>query len=348
MSHEIDLKNINIRTDMIVDTIDTSSDNSDIKSYKKEFDNVSVEEIIIDKKSSEIYKRKDGIYKTLTFKDIDITDKDNFKKVEKVLIDEIRDLMEKLKISNDASCLIIGLGNNKSTPDSLGPKCIENVLVTRYLFDLGEVEEGYRNTSSFTPGVTGTTGIETKKLIEGVVNVSKPDFLIIIDALASSSIERVNKTIQITDVGIAPGSGVGNNREELNSKTFNIPTIAIGVPTIVDAVTIVSDTFKYMMRQFNYKLENLDNKKLKFVDELHQNYLNEEGELSLENREKILGIVGTLKDDDLKKLIYEVLSPIDYNLMVTPKEIDFIMEKLSLLIANSINKVLHKSYNTTN
>ena len=134
----------------------------------------------------------------------------------------------------------------------------------------------------------------------------------------------------------------------MNSKTFNIPTIAIGVPTIVDAVTIVSDTFKYMMRQFNYKLENLDNKKLKFVDELHQNYLNEEGELSLENREKILGIVGTLKDDDLKKLIYEVLSPIDYNLMVTPKEIDFIMEKLSLLIANSINKVLHKSYNTTN
>lgn len=346
MSHEIDLKNINIRTDMIVDTIDTSSDNSDIKSYKKEFDNVSVEEIIIDKKSSEIYKRKDGIYKTLTFKDI--TDKDNFKKVEKVLIDEIRDLMEKLKISNDASCLIIGLGNNKSTPDSLGPKCIENVLVTRYLFDLGEVEEGYRNTSSFTPGVTGTTGIETKKLIEGVVNVSKPDFLIIIDALASSSIERVNKTIQITDVGISPGSGVGNNREELNSKTFNIPTIAIGVPTIVDAVTIVSDTFKYMMKQFNYKLENLDNKKLKFVDELHQNYLNEEGELSFENREKILGIVGTLKDDDLKKLIYEVLSPIDYNLMVTPKEIDFIMEKLSLLIANSINKVLHKSYNTTN
>ena len=346
MSHEIDLKNINIRTDMIVDTIDTFSDNSDIKSYKKEFDNVSVEEIIIDKKSSEIYKRKDGIYKTITFKDI--TDKDNFKKVEKVLIDEIRDLMDKLKISNDASCLIIGLGNNKSTPDSLGPKCIENVLVTRYLFDLGEVEEGYRNTSSFTPGVTGTTGIETKKLIEGVVNVSKTDFLIIIDALASSSIERVNKTIQITDVGIAPGSGVGNNREELNSKTFNIPTIAIGVPTIVDAVTIVSDTFKYMMKQFNYKLENLDNKKLKFVDELHQNYLNEEGELSFENREKILGIVGTLKDDDLKKLIYEVLSPIDYNLMVTPKEIDFIMEKLSLLIANSINKVLHKSYNTTN
>ena len=346
MSHEIDLKNINIRTDMIVDTIDTSSDNSDIKSYKKEFDNISVEEIIIDKKSSEIYKRKNGIYKTITFKDI--TDKDNFKKVEKVLIDEIRDLMEKLKISNTASCLIIGLGNNKSTPDSLGPKCIENVLVTRYLFDLGEVEEGYRNTSSFTPGVTGTTGIETKKLIEGVVNVSKPDFLIIIDALASSSIERVNKTIQITDVGIAPGSGVGNNREELNSKTFNIPTIAIGVPTIVDAVTIVSDTFKYMMRQFNYKLENLDNKKLKFVDELHQNYLNEEGELSFENKEKILGIVGTLKDEDLKKLIYEVLSPIDYNLMVTPKEIDFIMEKLSLLIANSINKVLHKSYNTTN
>lgn len=346
MSHEIDLKNTTLRTDIIVDTIDTSKENRGIKSTIRKEDDITVEEVVIDQEGEELYGKKSGIYKTISFRDI--TDKTNYKKVEAVLIQELKQLLNEMGIDKKSSCLIIGLGNHKSTPDSLGPKVLDHVLVTRYLFDLGEVEEGYRNTSSFKPGVTGVTGIETKKLIEGVVNVSKPDFLILIDALASSSIDRVNKTIQITDAGIMPGSGVGNDREEISSETFKIPVIVLGVPTIVDAVTIVSDTFKYMMRQFSYKLENLDNKKLKFVDTLHQNYLENDKELSKENKEKVLGMVGSLEEEDLKKLIFEVLSPIDYNLMVTPKEVDFIMDKMSLLIGSSINKVLHDSYNPTN
>ena len=169
-----------------------------------------------------------------------------------------------------------------------------------------------------------------------------------IDALASSKIDRVNKTIQITDAGILPGSGVGNNREILNKDTFKIPVIAIGVPTIVDALTIVYDTFNYMKKKFSYNIDNVDSNKLKFVDSMHQNYLDTERELTKEEEEKILGMVGTLNDDEFKKLILEVLSPINYNLMVTPKEIDFVIDKLGLLIGNSINKVLHNSYNTTN
>lgn len=346
MSHEIDLKNTNIRTDIIIDTIDTTKENIGIKSNIEKIDDIVIEEVIIDKDGEKLCGKKKGIYKTISFSDV--TDKNNYKKVQKILIEQLKNLLEVININKKDSCLIIGLGNNKSTPDSLGPKVIDNILVTRYLFELGEVEQGYRNTASFVPGVTGVTGIETKKLIEGIANVVKPNFLILIDALASSSIERVNKTIQITDAGILPGSGVGNDREEISNNTFGIPVIVIGVPTIVDAVTIVSDTFKYMMKQFSFKLENKNNQKLKFIDELHQNYLDNNKELSKENKEKVLGMVGSLEEEDLKTLIYEVLSPINYNLMVTPKEIDFIMDKLSLLIGNSINKVLHESYNPTN
>ncbi len=346
MSHEIDLKNTDIRTDIIIDAVDTSKENVGIKSKITHYDDITVEDINIDKDGEAKWKRKTGLYKTISFQDI--TDKSNFKKVENVLIEQLKIMLTTMQIKEDATCLIIGLGNDKSTPDSLGPKVASNVLVTKYLFELGEVESGYRQTSSFIPNVTGVTGIETKDLLEGVVKVVKPDFLILIDALASSSLDRVNKTIQITDAGIMPGSGVGNNRQGIFKDTFNIPVIVIGVPTIVDAVTIVSDTIKYMMKKFSYKLENINNKKLKFVDDLNQNYLNTDKELSKENKEKVLGMVGSLEENDLKQLIFEVLSPINYNLMVTPKEIDFIIDKLSLLISNAINKVLHKAYNSTN
>ena len=200
--HKIDLKNFSLRTDVILEKIDEFDSDVITHNTKCESD-INIDEVIV---NNDISKYKKGIYKTISFKDI--TDKDNFKKVENVLIKELKDLLDKLDITDDLSCLIIGLGNQVSTPDSLGPKVIDNVLVTRYLFDMGDVEKGYRNTSSFKPGVTGSTGIETRDLIKGIVDVSKPDFLIIIDALASSRIERVNKTIQISDVGILPGSGV--------------------------------------------------------------------------------------------------------------------------------------------
>ena len=157
---------------------------------------------------------------------------------------------------------------------------------------------------------------------------------------------RVNKTIQLTDTGIHPGSGVGNNREELSEESLKIPVIAIGVPTIVDAVTIVSDTFKYILKHFSYKIENIDNNKLKLVP--NPNYLNHQEKLSKEEKESLLGMVGTLSEEETKQLLVEVLSPIDYNLMVTPKEVDFVMKKLSNVISKSINKSLHDKYNSTN
>lgn len=339
--HTIDLSKYNYRTDLVLDEI--SEDYEGIEHFG--FDEVSVDRLEITAKNKANFNKNTGKYITITFKDI--TDKDNFKKVEDVLIKELKNLFSNYSITNK-KILVVGLGNSNSTPDALGPKTIDNTLVTNHLFEIGEVESGYERVCCFKPQVTANTGMETKTIIESLVKSLNIDMLIVIDALASSSINRVNKTIQISTAGISPGSGVGNNRKEISTKTLNIPVIAIGVPTIVDAATIVFDTFGYILKKISYKIDNINNLKLKLVSDNSQDYSNHKTNLSNDLKEKILGMVGTLNEDELKSLIYEVLSPIDYNLMVTPKEIDFIIEKLSLLIGNGLNKSIHKILNPTN
>lgn len=344
--HSIDLKNFNIRTDLLVDNDYYKNEKlDDIKKVYK-IDNIKIEEIILNDNNSKYFNKKPGIYETISFEDI--TDKDNFKKVEDVFIKVFKEFLIKLDVIDKEKVLIIGLGNEKSTPDALGPLAIDNILVTRHLFKIGEVEEGYKNTSAFKPGVTAETGVETKDMITNLVKIIEPDFIIIIDALASSSIDRLNKTIQITSSGITPGSGVGNNREEISSDTMKVPVIAIGIPTVVDATTIVNDTFNYLVKQISYKIDNINNKKLKLVPERNQNYKDHNKNLSKEEKEKLLGMLGTLTESEFKNLIYEVLIPINENLMVTPKEVDFLIEKLSLLLSSGINKTLHKQFNPTN
>ena len=260
----------------------------------------------------------------------------------------VRELKEILGDIHDKKILVIGLGNSKSTPDALGPNSIDNVLVTRHLFELGEVEGGYTNVCSFKPSVLGVTGIETGDLILNMVSFLDVDLLIVVDALAAKSIERFNKTIQISDQGISPGSGVGNHRKELSKNTLGIPVIAIGIPTIVEATVIVADTFDYMLKQFSYKIANINNPKMKLISDDKQDYSNQDINLSDSDKERILGLVGTLSKEELNKLFYEVLTPIDIKMMVTPKEIDFIIERLSMLIGNGINKSLHETFNPTN
>lgn len=344
--HEIDLKKYNIRTDLIIDDFIKDKSYDGIKYNINNYKDICVEEIVVDAAGESSLGRKKGIYKTISFKDI--TDKDNYKDVEDVFIKTLNDTLKDIDIKESASVLVIGLGNDSSTPDSLGPKVISNILVTRHLYSIGEVESGYRNVCSLIPDVCGKTGIETFDIIMGVINIINVDFIIIIDALASSSLDRLNKTIQITDTGIQPGSGVGNTRCEISKDKLGIPVIVIGVPTIVDAATIVSDTFKYLFKQISFNLDNINNDKLKLIPLNNQNYLDHDNNLNKKDKEKLLGIIGSLDDNSFKELVYEVLSPINYNMMVTPKEIDYIIDKLSLLIGNGINKVLHKSLNTTN
>ena len=147
---------------------------------------------------------------------------------------EFANFLQQLGITEDKKALVVGLGNWNVTPDALGPMVVENLLVTRHLYKLAPetVGEGYRDVSALSPGVLGITGIETSEIVFGVVEKSKPDFVICIDALASRALHRVNTTIQISDTGIHPGSGVGNKRKAIDQSTLGIPVIAIGVPTV--------------------------------------------------------------------------------------------------------------------
>ena len=344
--HTIDLKNNSLRTDLIIDEISRNQETKIATKKIIEKENITSEEIKIDKELEKKLKKKPGIYRTVTFKDV--TDKNNFKEVEKAVITALKSTYEDINLTKDSKVLVIGLGNEESTPDSLGPKSMNHVLVTRHLFLLGDVEEGYRSVASFKPSVTGVTGIETKNLIEGITEKIKPDLLIVIDALASNSINRLNKTIQITTSGISPGSGIGNNRVEISKETMNIPVIALGVPTVVEATTIVQDTLQLLLKQISYKMENQQNMKLKLIPNESEDYQKHEEKLSDKEKEDVLGMVGLLNEQELKKLLLEVLIPVNYNMMVTPKEIDYVIEKLSLLIGNAINKSLHEHFNPTN
>jgi len=152
---------------------------------------------------------------------------------------ELRDLMN---INDDSSVLVAGLGNDSITPDSIGPFTVKNTMVTRHVkAQLPEYFGSFRSVAAIVPGVLGTTGIESSELVRTTAENIKPDVVIVIDALASRKLERLCSTVQLSDSGITPGSGIGNARNALNSTTLRVPVIAIGVPTVVDAATLVSD-----------------------------------------------------------------------------------------------------------
>ena len=342
MSHEINLEKYELRTDLVDEVIENKKINT-IKTNIEEIDNIKVQNIYLDKENSKLINKKVGNYTTIMFDDI--TDYDNKEKVKNVFTNELKKIIENLNLKENISALVIGLGNDKSTPDSLGPLSVNNIVVTNHLYMLDQLEDGFIPTSAFIPNVTGVTGIETSNLIKSVVKTVKPSVLIVIDSLASSSIDRVNKTIQITDTGIHPGSGVGNSRKEISFETIGIPVIAIGVPTVVDATVIVSDTINYMQKHYAFNKKFQNNPMSKLTISSNVNYLKTDINISLEDKKELLGLLGNFNDEEIRELIFEVLNPIGYNLMVTPKEIDFIIEKLSDIIGNGINRALHKKIN---
>ena len=331
MGHEIDLKRYDIRTDLVLDTIENNS--SDIEKQISNYDSVKVTKVMIDSVSSKLLNKKEGKYVTIEFKDI--TDTENRNKVEEVFVKEFKNILEELEIKNNDTCLIVGLGNKDSTPDSLGPKVINSILVTRHLFALKEdISEGIRSVSAISPGVMASTGIETVDIITAIIKDVNPSFVVAIDALAASSIDRINKSIQITDTGIHPGSGVGNQRKEISRETIGIPVIAVGVPTVVESSIIVYDTIDYLFKD-NANKNKLILNRYNYLEKIKNRTL------SLDEKKTISGLLGELSDIDRQALIYEVLNSLDYNFIVTPKEVDFLIDKLSSILSRGINKSLH-------
>lgn len=324
MKHEVDLSRYSLRTDLAIETVENNNFKDGVKISENKYDDINVTSIIVSRKGNKILNKKPGKYITIEYQDI--SDEENQEKVFNILVKELKKLIR--LTSKKQHVLVIGLGNESSTPDALGPLTINKLIVTNHIYELGLMDETFQRVSAFNPSVMGKTGIETSDVLLKIVELLKPDMVVAVDALASSSISRVNKTIQMTDTGIHPGSGIGNKRKEISKEILGIPVVAIGVPTVVDAVTIVSDTIDYLTKHYN----NIKNNK-----EVEK----EDIAISNEDKKYLLGIVGTLDENEIKLLINDVLTPIGYNLMVTPKEVDFVIEDLSSILAKGLNKIFH-------
>lgn len=339
MENNINLKPFNVRTDLVVESIDAS--HKPIKTQEKTNKNIKISITDITKEEGKVIEKKEGRYITITFKDI--TNYEDREEIGKALEKEIKSLLKYKNIKDNDEGLILGLGNSKSTPDALGPKVISRLVITRHLFKLNALpKEGIRSISAISPGVMGETGIETADYIEALTNLIKPQFIIVIDALAASSLERINHTIQLTDTGIRPGSGVYNNRKEISTDTLKIPVIAIGVPTVVESSVIVNEAINYLLKHISYIKNNTEINKL---SPLHfDNYIDKirNLELSQSDKEKLMGLVGTLGEIEKRNLIKEVMSAVNYDLIVCPKEVDFLIDKISDVISSSLNNALHR------
>ncbi len=333
----------NIRTDLALESIDEGQANQissihDVKTFGK----VTVHQNIITKEMSESLGKKEGIYYLLEINESNINDTDDLRNIENVLTDILKNILKEEQITENQKGMIVGLGNMNITPDSLGPMVVDKIIVTRHMFVLHpeEVSPGIANICAIAPGVMGNTGIETTDIIESIIQKIDIDYLIVIDALAAREVKRVNKSIQVTNAGISPGSGVGNHRKELSKETIGCPVIAIGVPTVVDAVTITSSTFDFLLRYFQQKLEegvsNADRLVIQEKIDLQNTPLPSE-----ETKKHFLGEFGALTDEEKRSLLISILTPNGLNMMVTPKEVDLDIENLSDLIGGSIDKALH-------
>lgn len=262
---------------------------------------------VVNDKGSEAIGKPIGNYITIDIKNLKIATTEDIQSFSEVLTKELKTLIQK-HANNKDDILVVGLGNIYVTPDSLGPKVINEIDVTRHILEYmpEAIPENTRPVSAISPGVLGTTGIETLEIIKGIVENIHPKLLIVIDALASRSIERISSTIQLADTGITPGAGVGNTRKDLSKDTLGIPVIALGIPTVVEAATIAADSLDLFIQKIQEEAKSNE-------------FLNK------------------LQEEDKYELIKEVLAPEDYNFIVTPKEIDDLIENMKDVVARGIN-----------
>ena len=308
----------NFRTDMAVERTDiykkVNNIQKDINGIEAENElqkDIEISRVKITNEEGEKALAKPiGNYITLDVKNMKTADDEKIEEIAEAVANELRNVIGK-HIKDTEDILVVGLGNLEVTPDSLGPKVISNIEITRHILEYMPklMPEDTRPVSAISPGVLGTTGIETMEILKGIVENIKPKLLIVIDALAARSIERISSSIQIADTGIVPGAGVDNKRKEISQKTLGIPVIALGIPMVVDLASITNDCI-------NLFIENLQQKAMS------NEYLNE------------------LKEKDNYEEIKEALIPRDYNMIVTPKEIDILIENMSKIVSKGINKAL--------
>lgn len=314
-------KYLDFRTDMADERVDTYKrvhnlteiDGVKVTSDGKEGVITTVVEVLNENGEKAVLKKK-GKYVTIEIQDVKYLDEEEKEAIQNQVASQIQDLIGQ---NSGKSIMIVGLGNIAVTPDALGPKVVQNVEITRHLIKFARelVEEGTKEISAISPGVLGTTGIETSEIIHSVIEKVKPGILIVIDSLASQSIHRVGSTIQLSNTGITPGEGVRNKRDALNEESLGIPVIAIGVPTVVDMATITNEAIDKMIET-----------RKKEVHEFNASNM---------NPDEFVKALNLLEEDTRYDMIANVLDTQNY--IVTPKEVDELIVKMSEIIANGIN-----------
>lgn len=300
----------NIRTDLALEAHQMCSEQKakekklsgiDISEYEKDEVFVTIIDVTSDV-GEQILGKPIGRYITIEAPKLKFSDD-----VYKATCIELAEQIKKMcKLTRETKTLVVGLGNKLITPDALGPAVIEKLMVTNHIKNNNEdfLGDAYSSVCAIVPGVLGTTGIETTDIIKGVADKINPDLVIVVDALASRSIDRISTTIQICDTGISPGSGVENKRLGIDEETLGIKVIAIGVPTVVDAATIASDSIDLAFCKTKSK--------------------------------------DCFKDSTKHAVIKKALSENAGNMMVTPKDIDLVIKRTAKTLANGINLALHE------
>ena len=306
-----------IRTDLALETQEKMQEEKvELKGvrFKEEtiHKNLTVSTVVIETENgAKAMEKPKGTYITIEARDMDEEDESYHREISEQLAKVIKQLIGTKK--EDLSVLVVGLGNRAVTPDALGPRVVDNLYITRHIIrEYGNYAFGRKHVnriSSIVPGVMAQTGMETMEIVNGVVKETRPDVVIAIDALAARNTKRLNRTIQVTDTGINPGSGVGNHRHALNEKSIGVPVVAIGIPTVVDAATIVNDTMYNLIMAMN------QDRDLKTIG--HS--------------------LGNLNEAEKYELIRELLSPNLNTMFVTPKDIDESVKRLSYTISEALN-----------
>ena len=276
---------------------------------------------IMTKNAEKVMGRPRGYYITIEAPDMIDNDEGYHREISEELAKILRKLLPKKakEDQEEVSALIVGLGNRAVTPDALGPRVIDNMFITRHIInEYGKYAFGNEHVnkiSGIVPGVMAQTGMECLEIVRGVVKETHPDFIITVDALAARNAKRLCRTIQLTDTGITPGSGIGNHRHALNEESVGVPVISLGVPTVVDAATIVNDTMYNLIAAMNQsKTFNSLGNSLESLDEAEK-----------------------------YELIRELLSPSLNTMFVTPKDIDESVKRLSFTISEGINIAFSES-----
>lgn len=319
------IEKYSIRTDLALEQKERfESDNVEVQGVVLEEDYDEEQEIKITtvkietENGAKTMGKPVGTYITMEAANMAVPDEAYHKEISKRLKEFLAKFVKADK--EEYSVLVVGLGNRKVTPDALGPYVVDNLNITRHIVkEYGKYamgEEEIHLVSAIVPGVMGQTGMETVEIIRGVVRETKPDLIIAIDALAARSSRRLNRTIQIADTGINPGSGVGNHRNAITKETVGVPVIAIGIPTVVDAATIVNDTMENLIAA----LESSDT--LRGVGVVMQGY----------------------NAAEKYELVKELISPHLNGLFVTPKDIDETVKRISYTISEALNMLFAEGH----